>query len=283
MLHIFRLNGRAGAYDCTARTYIPLSALALKLAEAVTPPLAKDCPSALRYAFAKYDSHDLNEAYSELYALYAREASHDKAADAAPAPGLPYRECSADTAAEAAALLHESDTKDGEAIVLTVAYASPAEAAALTKNASVPLMLIAGVPDKSLTKDGIALLNETGVYVQAPPEAVPEYAARGLRYLSAALPATDEGAKYAARIARIAEKSRAAGQPAEFAPFTLALRAREDHDPHRSGCADCWAREICGGKCLSDSGVQTDACALERTLIECAVLLSAPAENEDED
>ena len=85
-----------------------------------------------------------------------------------------------------------------------------------------------------------------------------------------------------ARIARLAERCREDERPLQFAPFTLALRPRTDFDPTASGCADCWAREICGAKRLGADGAPTDACALERALIECAVILSAPDADEDE-
>ena len=70
MLHIFKCNGHRTAFDCTDRVSYPLSALAMKILDTVTPPLTPDCPSALRYALAKYDSHDLADAYAEVYALY---------------------------------------------------------------------------------------------------------------------------------------------------------------------------------------------------------------------
>ena len=85
MIHIFKLNGHRIAYDCTRRVSFTLSALAMKIAEAVHPPLSEECPSSLRYAFAKYDSHDLSEAYQEVYAL-ADRGLFDTAAGDAPAP-----------------------------------------------------------------------------------------------------------------------------------------------------------------------------------------------------
>ena len=282
MLHIFKLNGRTGAYDCTARRYTPLSPLTLRLADAVTPPIPKDCPSALRYAFAKYDSNDLNEAYVELYALFTDPCPADAVAAGIPADEIPYREYRAASAEEAAAILRDHQADVGEAIVLIVDHVSPAQAAALKDGAPKKLMLIAALEDDLLTEDDVALLNGSGVYVQLPPDKIEESAARGLRYLSAALPASQEGAKAAARIARIAERCRDAGQPVQFAPFTLALCPRADHDPQKSGCADCWAREICGGKRLGADGTPTEACTLERTLIECAVILSAPPVDDDE-
>ena len=70
MLHIFKLNGHRTAYDCTNRKAYPLSSLAIKILDTVTPPLTPDRPSSLRYALAKYDSHDLADAYAEVYTLY---------------------------------------------------------------------------------------------------------------------------------------------------------------------------------------------------------------------
>ena len=46
-----------------------LSALAYKMLGLLEPPLTPECPAALRYDLAKYDSQDVDEAYDELYAL----------------------------------------------------------------------------------------------------------------------------------------------------------------------------------------------------------------------
>ena len=89
MIHIFKLNGHRMAYDCTRRVSYSLSALAMKIAEAVHPPLSEECPSSLRYAFAKYDSHDLSEAYQEVYALTKRGLFDTTAGDAPAAAGNP--------------------------------------------------------------------------------------------------------------------------------------------------------------------------------------------------
>ena len=89
MIHIFKLNRHRIAYDCTRRVSYSLSALAIKIAEAVHPPLSEECPSSLRYAFAKYDSHDLSEAYQEVYALAKRGLFDTTAGDAPAAAGNP--------------------------------------------------------------------------------------------------------------------------------------------------------------------------------------------------
>ena len=49
---------------------ISLNMLQKKMLPALTLPMAKDCPTALRYALAKYDAGAVAGAYENLYELY---------------------------------------------------------------------------------------------------------------------------------------------------------------------------------------------------------------------
>ena len=49
---------------------LSLSALQKKMLPAVQLPMSEDCPTALRYALAKYDAGAVAQAYAGLYALY---------------------------------------------------------------------------------------------------------------------------------------------------------------------------------------------------------------------
>ena len=49
---------------------LSLNMLQKKMLPALTLPMAEDCPTALRYALAKYDAGAVIEAYAALYAWY---------------------------------------------------------------------------------------------------------------------------------------------------------------------------------------------------------------------
>ena len=49
-----------------------LSALQKKMLPVITLPMNEDCPTALRYALAKYDAGAVAEAYEGLYELYTQ-------------------------------------------------------------------------------------------------------------------------------------------------------------------------------------------------------------------
>ena len=70
MLHYFKQGTERIALDSASGAVHVLSALAYKMLPYMNDPPEKDCPSALRYELAKYDSADIEEAYSELYSLY---------------------------------------------------------------------------------------------------------------------------------------------------------------------------------------------------------------------
>ncbi len=277
MLHIFKRNGHRIAYDCAGRAAYPLSALAMKIVPSIEPPLTPDCPSSLRYAFAKYDSRDLSAAYAEIYALY--EAGLLFAAGEAAAGSPAHRYTALRTsAAEAADKLTAASAAGAKEILLTLENAAADDPDRLAEIAgAAKVTWILQLDTDALSEAEIDSLNARGAYVLADAAALLSLADRGLRYLAADLPATEDGEKTAERLAKEFERRRREGEMIHFAPFDAALRARADWNAAQPGCADCWAREICGGKHLSD-GQPTPACALERTLIECAVALEAEGE-----
>ncbi|MBR6727056.1 MAG: hypothetical protein IKM08_02580 [Clostridia bacterium] len=67
MLVLFRHNGRKYAWDTVAGSLSALSALELRMLEALTPPMTPVCPTALRYELAKYSSDAVEESYDALY------------------------------------------------------------------------------------------------------------------------------------------------------------------------------------------------------------------------
>lgn len=72
MIILFKHDTKKYVYDSASGAVIPLSSLQYKVAENVDFPMTSFCPTALRYQLAKYDSGDVKQAYSYLYALYER-------------------------------------------------------------------------------------------------------------------------------------------------------------------------------------------------------------------
>ncbi len=70
MVHSFKLGGHRWAYDSGSRTLHILDELMFKMLDYIELPMPKDCPSALRYDLAKYDSEAIDSTYAELYRLY---------------------------------------------------------------------------------------------------------------------------------------------------------------------------------------------------------------------
>ena len=88
MVHSFKLGGHRLAYDSGSGTLHILDELAFKMLDYIELPMPKDCPSALRYDLAKYDSAAIDDTYAELYKLYidGKLYSDDKTADDAVSP-----------------------------------------------------------------------------------------------------------------------------------------------------------------------------------------------------
>ena len=51
-----------------------LSLLQKKMLPYISLPMKKECPTALRYALAKYDANAVAEAYGGLYTLFEQDA-----------------------------------------------------------------------------------------------------------------------------------------------------------------------------------------------------------------
>ena len=69
MLYTFRFEGKKYAYDSVSGAIVQPSALEYKMMGAILPPLTPVCPTSLRYELAKYDSLDVEDAYTAIYAL----------------------------------------------------------------------------------------------------------------------------------------------------------------------------------------------------------------------
>lgn len=278
MLHIFKLNGHHAAYDCTRRTFYPISALAMKILPGLEPPLTPDCPSSLRYAYAKYDSHDLSDAYAELYSLYEAGLLFAENKETAAAPAVVYHTLC--TSAAAAKQKIETAAAAGHThlrVILT--DASPCLISSLSEAYSekLDICFLADAPEGAYCGDA-ELYNRAHCYVKAAgmpfSAAVLALTDQGYRYVTADIPASDAAVKEVARLAKEMERRKKEGKEFFFAPFDFALSAEDGFDAARAGCSDCWAREICGGKRLDESGMPSPQCPIERTSIECAILLT---------
>ena len=75
MIHIFKACGIQAAIDRRDGSIRLLDPLMYAMIPSLppVPEMTKELPTSIRYAFAKYDSQDLNRAYRELYDLYTSE------------------------------------------------------------------------------------------------------------------------------------------------------------------------------------------------------------------
>lgn len=84
MLHYWKSGKQKIAYDTASGAIVPLTSLEYKMIQAITPPLAPLCPSSLRYELAKYDSADVEEAYTRIYDLFSHGVIFSDAAVSRP-------------------------------------------------------------------------------------------------------------------------------------------------------------------------------------------------------
>ena len=271
MLHFFKLNGHRAAYDCAHRVYSPLSPLSMKIAECVTPPLPGECPSALRYTFAKYDSSDLSEAYGEVSALYDRVASSNE-------PKIDFYSFIQTSSSMAEMEIEDALAHGIERLYLYVKNATLENLQSLTASYSSKMDLHLIADSEAFTAANAECLNAMRCYIKAPAggktvDSVLALCSQGFRFIDADISASPEGIQEAVYLAREFERLRDAGFIIDFAPFTLALMTESGYDTVPDACSECWAREMCRGSILSSSGEKSSACALRKTLMECAVIL----------
>lgn len=277
MLHIFKLNGHRTAYDCATRTAYPLSSLAMKMLDTVTPPLTPDCPSSLRYALAKYDSHDLADAYAEIYALYKAGLlfSETPAESEMPAELYAVIESSAGAVKEK---IESAAAAGFTKMIVTVKDGCSCLAASLSEayGDKLDLRLILELPADALTEEDIEILNKAGCYVRVSdiPTAL-KLADRGMRFVDAKISATEAALKETGKLEKEMERREKEGSGFDFASFTLSMLPKEGFDLRKEACADCWARKLCGGSCLGSAGERTSLCDVESTCLECAITLAA--------
>ena len=84
MVHYWKSDKQKLAYDTASGAIVSLTSLEYKMIQAITPPLSPVCPSSPRYELAKYDSADVEDAYTRIHKLYTEgilfaAANSDKA------------------------------------------------------------------------------------------------------------------------------------------------------------------------------------------------------------
>ena len=254
----------------------------MKILYTVTPPLTPDCPSALRYALAKYDSHDLADAYAEVYALYENGLLFAEKETVAEDPAELYAVI--DSSAAAVKEKIESAAANGFTKMIVCVKDGCSCLASSLKEAygdKLELHLILEAEADSVSDEEIETLNSLGCFIRTAdiPSAL-KLADRGLRFVDAAIAPTEAGLKEAVKLEKEMERREKDGNGFTFASFALAMLPKEHFDLHKDACADCWARELCGGTCLGTSGERTAQCEVCKTCIECAITLDA--EDRDE-
>ena len=70
MVYTFKAEGKRLAYDPACGYVLPVSALQVKMLNAIELPLGSFCPTSLRYELAKFDSEDVEDAYREIRAWH---------------------------------------------------------------------------------------------------------------------------------------------------------------------------------------------------------------------
>lgn len=71
MIHSFKKCGNRYIYDSGSGSLHLCDELTVKMLDYIELPMKKECPSALRYDLAKYDSEAVSSSYSRLYELYS--------------------------------------------------------------------------------------------------------------------------------------------------------------------------------------------------------------------
>ncbi len=276
MLHIFKLNSHRIAYDTATHRAYPLSALALKMLDSLTPPLTEDCPSALRYAFAKYDSNDLSTSYAELYALYKDGLLFAESNDTTVPEG--DTDVVLTSAAAAVSKITSAIEAGAKKLHVYVKDATTCLASSLHEafDSKAELRLILDLPADSLCDADIHAMNERNdvlwipTAVESLQTAVQEAWDLGINAVHMELPVNENTPKALARLAKLCEAEEGSK---EFFPFTEAITLLRGTGDLPATCSDCWARTICAGRALTDSDNTSLARQIRQTLIECAIIL----------
>ncbi len=288
MVHYFKLAGQRMVLDCASGYTAAVDEIAYKMLAYLTLPLPADCPSAIRYDMAKYDSALVDKTYQRILADHKA--------------GMLYTDTPFDT--EKCVTMHiiSSDTKvtalEGSTAPVLLTDTDDAENAAalcraakengvcvtvhMTKEGHYPCDRL--LVDASLYEKYRAAAPKVGVYfaydVKAPKiqEQVVALADAGVTLINA-YPANPTDAVFGAQTVLVKAFGKVAkelflrtkeGRPIEFLPFAVMERgAKFGKDAFCDTCGACSHRMYCGGKRISDADCEIRrACADAKILLE---------------
>ncbi|MBQ7822017.1 MAG: hypothetical protein IJ391_07030 [Clostridia bacterium] len=78
MLYTYKIGTKHIAFENRIMKLYVLSELEAQISDFVGEDMPKTCPSALRYALAKYDSHTIDTAYAHVYAMRTNSEADGK-------------------------------------------------------------------------------------------------------------------------------------------------------------------------------------------------------------
>lgn len=276
MIHIITKYGKRVVYDTNSHKAHHLSPLAVKMLTSLTPPLREGCPSPLRYAFAKYDSGDLSEAYNSIYALYASGDlfAETPLPEAKPKMGfVNYGDELPDTETVIAAIPLDSENID-----------KAAEAA--EKEAGTVLAPVADYADSKNAEAAAKLAERLGFIKVCPihkvtkeneqfSETVKKLREQGFSLISVIIAdgAANTPESTAAEYDKIMKNIvRSHDTGITFLPFRtdyIKATAKKQSDSEADACAGCIACGICTG---THTGAECDIIKLQT---ECALIAEA--------
>ena len=289
MVHYFKRAGqRIVVDDCTGYA-MTVDEITYKMLAYLTPPLPDDCPSAIRYDMAKYDSRLVDAAYERILTLYRLGKLYTEVPfDADRAPTLCPLSSSASpdviNGTHAHVLLCDTDNAENASEICRRAKdAGLSVTVLLTADGVFPCDRLLVPEDRYEAYAGAA--PAVGVRfsydVTAPAilSRVIALADRGITLVDA-FPKNPDMRRAGEQTALIKELERTAkelflrkkeGRPVDFLPFSIhGMNAKHGTDAHCApACITCSHRMICGGIRLSDAD-----CEIKRSLADSAVMLS---------
>ena len=272
MIHFFKLNGHRIAFHTDTGAAHPVSALAMKISEVVSPPLSEECPSSLRYSFAKYDSHDLSEAYGEVYALWKSTCCADAAEH-------PVTETMHVCAGEALPLIRQRVSAGRNPLRVYISEASVSLVEEIRKEFPASrVCLISDLGGTDVSPAELERLNRAECYLQIPDgnplcDALMAAKECGIRYVHTSLPDTTDP-KELIRAAKLLEAWKEDGVTVRFSPFVFAMDTERREGDLPTGCNGCWACPLCQGSCSEDGSLSSVRCDLRRLCTECGIVLT---------
>lgn len=292
MVHYFKLAGQRMVLDCASGYIANVDEMTYKMLVYLTTPLPADCPSAIRYDMAKYDSALVDKTYAAILAdhkagrLYTdipfdaeRSVTLHVLSSDAPCTVLdnacaPVLLLDTDRAENAAALCRAAKDKG-----LCVTVHMTAEGDYPCDRLLVCETLHKAYRDKAPT---------VGVWftydVRAPKllDKLTALADDGITLIDA-VPETPADAAFGAQTVLIKELGKVAkelflrekeGRAVEFLPFSVMERGAKFGDGAFSApCMTCSHRTRCGGMCYSTVRDIDADCELRRTLADASILL----------